>query len=96
MPDESWQKVREIFDSALRRAPEERREFVVEACSGNKEMLDEVESLLSSLDSAENFMETPAVAEVAEAIGGNRKKLEKGNSLPPPTVSMEHRNISVP
>ncbi len=28
MADEKWQKVREIFDDALRRQPEERRRFV--------------------------------------------------------------------
>ena len=65
MADEKWQKVREIFDSALRRKPEERRNFIIEACGGNKTLLAEVESLLSSLDGAESFMETPAVAKVA-------------------------------
>ncbi len=61
MADEKWQKVREIFDSALRRQPEERRKFINQACGGDKTLLAEVESLLSSLDSAESFMETPAV-----------------------------------
>ncbi|MGB7207461.1 MAG: protein kinase [Pyrinomonadaceae bacterium] len=81
MADESWQKVREIFDSALLRKPDERRKFIGEACGGNKTLLAEVESLLSSLDSAESFMETPAVAEVADAIGDNGNKLEQGHSL---------------
>ena len=66
MADEKWQKVREIFDSALRHEPEERRRFVNEACGEDKTLLAEVESLLSSLDSAESFMETPAVAKVAD------------------------------
>ena len=65
MADEKWQKVREIFDSALRHKPDERRRFVNEVCGDDKTLLAEVESLLSSHDSAESFMETPAVAEVA-------------------------------
>ncbi len=60
MADNNWQKVREIFDSALRRQPEERRRFIHEVCGGDKTLLAEVESLLSALDSAESFMETPS------------------------------------
>lgn len=78
MTDEKWQKVREIFDSALRRKPEERRKFVHEACGGDKTLLSEVESLLSSLGSAESFMETPAVVKVADIIEAETRKLQKG------------------
>ncbi len=46
MVDEKWQKVREIFDSALRRKPEERRKYVHEACAEDKLLLAEVESPL--------------------------------------------------
>ncbi|HJZ11720.1 MAG TPA: serine/threonine-protein kinase, partial [Acidobacteriota bacterium] len=78
MSDSKWQKVREIFDSALRRQPEERRRFVNEVCGDDKTLLAEVESLLSSHDSAESFMETPAVAKVAGIIEAETKKLEAG------------------
>ncbi len=78
MVDEKWQKARETFDSALRRQPEERRKFVNEVCGDDKTLLAEVESLLSSLDSAESFMETPAVARVAGVFETETKKLETG------------------
>src|SRR5215216_443142 len=78
MADETWQKVREIFDSALRQSPDERRRFVNEVCGHDKILLAEVESLLSSLDNAEGFMETPAVAEVADVIEAEQKRLEAG------------------
>jgi serine/threonine-protein kinase len=78
MVDEKWQKVREIFDSALRRKPEERQNYIIEVCGEDKTLLTEVESLLSSLDSADSFMETPAVAKVAEVIEAGIKKLERG------------------
>ena len=47
MVDEKWQKVRETFDSALRRQPEERRRFVNEVCGDDKTLFAEVESLLN-------------------------------------------------
>jgi len=78
MAEKNWQKVREIFDSALRHKPEERRRFVNEVCGNDKTLFAEVESLLSSHDSAESFMETPAVAEVAHMIEIETKKLEAG------------------
>jgi serine/threonine protein kinase len=78
MVDEKWQKMREIFDSALRRQSEERQKFVLEACGNDKTLLTEVESLLSSLDNADSFMETPAVAKVADIIEAETKKLERG------------------
>ena len=78
MADAKWQKVREIFDSALRHKPDERRRFVNEVCGDDKTLLAEVESLLSSHDSAESFMETPAVAKVAHMIEIEPKKLEAG------------------
>ena len=68
--------VRKIFDDALRQKPEERQKFVNQVCGGDKTLLAEVESLLSSHDSAESFMETPAVAKVARGL----LKLKQRNS----------------
>lgn len=78
--NDDWQKVRKIFDSAIRRQPEERREFVRGACGEDESLLAEVESLLASLDGAESFLETPAVAKVADVIAEETatKKLKRG------------------
>lgn len=81
MADEKWQRVREVFDSAIRRRPDEREAFVRGACGVDEELLFEVESLLSSLDSADGFMEAPAVEAVADVFSNNGNKLEKGQSL---------------
>ena len=77
MNPERWQRIREIFDSALRQEPEERQKFVNGACGDDKTLLAEVESLLASHDGAESFMETPAVAGVADLIDAEHK-LETG------------------
>jgi eukaryotic-like serine/threonine-protein kinase len=81
MADDYWQKVREIFDAALRRQPDERRGFVRKACGDDEALLVEVGSLLSSLENAGSFLETPAVAGAAGAILGNGKRLEKGERV---------------
>src|SRR5687767_11801584 len=78
MADEKWQRVRDIFDLALSRRFEDRQKFINDACGEDRSLLGEVESLLSSHDSAEGFMESPAVARVADMIEVESKKLEAG------------------
>ena len=43
MADDNWQKVREIFDSALRLKPDERRRCVNDVCGDYKTLIAEVE-----------------------------------------------------
>ncbi len=78
MADENWQKVREVFDAALRQEPEERQNYINQACGDDKDLLTEVESLFSSLAKSDDFLETHAVAHVAGIIEADTKGLEKG------------------
>ena len=78
MADDNWQKVREVFDVALRQKPEERQNYIVETCGEDKLLLAEVESLLASLSGADSLMETPAVAKVADVFEAETKTVEKG------------------
>jgi serine/threonine protein kinase/Tfp pilus assembly protein PilF len=78
MADDNWQKVREVFDAALQQKPEERQSYINQVCSDDKTLLMEIESLFSSFDRAEDFMETPAVATVADIIEPETKTLESG------------------
>src|SRR5512133_1022350 len=55
-----WKKVFDLFQSAVERAPEERAAFLDESCHGDEGMRREVESLLTSHERAENFIEVPA------------------------------------
>jgi serine/threonine protein kinase/Tol biopolymer transport system component len=81
MADESWHKVREIFDAALRREPAARRQFVSQACDGDAGLLAEVESLLSSFDEVGDFMEKPAIYGVADEVLADSRKLREGQRL---------------
>ena len=70
MKAERWENVIDLFQSALERAPEERTAFVDESCHGDEGMRREVESLLTSHERAENFIEVP-VFEVAPELVPN-------------------------
>ena len=76
-----WQKVKIVFDDALRRLPEVRHEFLQEACAGDPQLLNEVESLLASLATADQFLETPAVVQIAENLPENEGLLAGGQIL---------------
>ena len=65
---ERWNKVIDLFQSALERAPEERAGFLDEACHGDEGMRLEVESLLTSHERAENFIEVPAFKAAPELV----------------------------
>src|SRR5258707_3836297 len=67
-----WKKVFDLFQSAVERAPEERAAFLDESCYDDEGMRREVESLLTSHERAENFIEVPAF-EVAPELVTNDK-----------------------
>jgi len=78
--NDRWQRVNQIFEAALEFAAEERRAFVSGACNGDESLRQDVESLLAAHNEAQNFMERPAVAEVAEVVL-DFKKLFKGQNV---------------
>src|SRR5918993_5221188 len=81
MTPERWQQVKEIFHAALDRAPAERDSFLEEACAGDAEARDEVESLISAHEQSGEFLEAPAYAVAAETLAGGRERLARGTRL---------------
>ncbi|MDH3494208.1 MAG: tetratricopeptide repeat-containing serine/threonine-protein kinase, partial [Acidobacteriota bacterium] len=81
MEQEHWQQVKNIFADAVRQKPEVRRQFLEEACDGDQEVWREVESLLSSYDDADSFLESPAVVGVAESFEAGIPQLAAGQTL---------------
>ncbi|HEY0427079.1 MAG TPA: protein kinase [Pyrinomonadaceae bacterium] len=63
MPDNRWQQIEEIFQSALDLAPAERLRFVAESSAGDVQLREEVEKLLANYESAESFIESPVWTE---------------------------------
>lgn len=81
LKNDSWEKLKDIFQEALERPPHLREQFLSEACGGDDEMRDEIRQLLASFDQDDEFMESPAIGEVAEAIVGKRDTLKKGQRV---------------
>ena len=72
MTSERWQQVNDLFQSVADHTPEERRTFLQTACQGDEALRREVESLIASYESAENFIETPAFEVVPELLTDER------------------------
>src|SRR5215471_13227409 len=60
MKHERWERLNDLFQSALERAPEERPAFLKEACHGDEELRRAVERLIVADKRVENFIESPA------------------------------------
>jgi serine/threonine-protein kinase len=59
MTPERWRQVDQLLQDTLERGPGERVAFLAEACGGDEELRQEVESLLSFHERAESFIEEP-------------------------------------
>jgi serine/threonine protein kinase len=72
MEPERWQRVGEIYHSALKLAPTERAAFLRNQCQEDEDLLKEVESLLSCEAPAANFIESPAFEIAAKLIAKDK------------------------
>jgi serine/threonine protein kinase len=59
---ERWAQIRQIFDGALERSEVDRAAYLRVVCARDDELRREVESLLSSHDSAGDFLDKPAAS----------------------------------
>ena len=81
MTPERWQKVKEIFQSALERAPSERSAFLAGACGGDETLREEVESLIASHEKDGSFIDSPAYEAAAELIVNEKAELKPGQVI---------------
>ena len=81
MNQDRWQKIKGLFEDALKLAPIERQRFLDEACGQDDELRREVESLLVSHENALSFLENPASDEVASLIMKSPENLTVGKSF---------------
>src|SRR5438094_3415446 len=79
MYSDRWQQIKQLFNDALQREPSQRAMFLAEACAGDDELRAEVEELLDSYQT--DFMDRPAVGEVADLILGTQEKLASGQRV---------------
>src|SRR4026208_2461751 len=81
MTPERWQQVNDLFQSVADRTADERREFLQTACQGDEALRREVESLIASHDSAQNFIESPAFEVAPELLASKHPGAIKGELI---------------
>ncbi|CAN5210735.1 hypothetical protein BH10ACI1_BH10ACI1_15290 [soil metagenome] len=74
MKRENWEKVKQIFNDALEIAPSERETFLDKICGDDEDLRRETEVLLKSFE--DDFLETPAVEQVADVIAEEQNPLK--------------------
>jgi eukaryotic-like serine/threonine-protein kinase len=81
MTPERWRRVKEIFQSAIQRAPGERAVFLESACDGDEVLRKEVESLIMSHEKSGEFIDSPAYEGAAEMIVDDKAELKPGQAV---------------
>ena len=81
MTPDQWKKAKGLFDEIQKLPQDHRIGFLHENDDGDQAVRDEVESLIANCEEASEFLERPAVWEVAEAIVARTENLRPGQSL---------------
>ncbi|HEV2834588.1 MAG TPA: protein kinase, partial [Pyrinomonadaceae bacterium] len=81
MNPERWQRVKEIFNSAINYRPEERGLFISQACSGDDELRSEVESLIASHEKSGGFIDEPALQAAAGLLADTKAEMKPGDTV---------------
>ncbi|HEX9917924.1 MAG TPA: hypothetical protein VGA87_02090, partial [Pyrinomonadaceae bacterium] len=82
METDRAERVAELVESALERAPSEWGAFLSESCGDDQTLRAEVESLLRHQESARDFIESPAFQMAAELFDdGDDTELQAGQTL---------------
>ena len=81
MTPERWQQVKAIFNSAINYRPEERAQFISDACSGDDVLRSEVESLIASHEQSGNFIDEPAFKLAAPLLANENSELKPGQAI---------------
>ena len=81
MKPERWQQVEKLYHSALEKEVSERSAYLAEACAGDEGLRREVESLLAHEDSAQNFIESPALDVAAKLLANEQDSTVPGQTI---------------
>jgi len=74
----NWDRIRKLFDAAMRQPPDERRGFLEEQCRGDDSLRDAVLQLVEAADRPGNGPEG-IVGRAAEALAADRRSRDVGN-----------------
>ena len=94
MENERWQRVEELYHSALTREKEERAKFLADACKDDLTLCKEVESLLGADGRAADFIEAPAIQVAAQLLTPEEIEQHAPRSLAPGTTISHYRVLN--
>ncbi len=83
MKQQRWEQINELYYAALELADAERAALLAEACAGDEELRQEVESLLASNDQAGEFMSSSALDVAAKVLAAEQGKMLAGQQIGP-------------
>lgn len=81
MTPEQWQRVNDLFYTALERTPTERQAFLLEACATDSEIAREVESLLVAHHQADTLTGRPVFQQVVRVITDDEARQIAGKRI---------------
>ena len=81
MKPELWERINDLFQSAVERAPEDRAAFLEEACRGDEALCREVKSLIACYEPAVGFIESSAFEVAPELLSNDRAGAIVGESI---------------
>ena len=81
MTPERWQKVNNLFHSALKCDPTDRAAFLEQACSGDSALRIEIESLITSHDNSDGFVEAYPFEAAMGLLGEDQADLTAGQRI---------------
>ncbi len=81
MTPQRFQQISQIYHATLECEPEQRAAFLQQSCGGDRDLRQEVESLLASEKSAEAFFSSKGTKEKAKRLGGKPSQSLVGRTL---------------
>jgi len=81
MTPERWQQVERLYQAALAREAASRSAYLDEACAGDPDLRQEVDSLLAAQVQGDVLFETPAIEVVARRLADQAPRFEPGRQL---------------
>jgi len=89
MTPQRWQQIKELFNAALERGPDQWAKFLDEVCAGDVSLRAEIESLLAAHGQATSFFEKPATALVAALSSEEQDGWMEGRRIGPYRLQRE-------
>jgi len=87
MTPERWQQIDRLLEQTLEEEPEERADFLDNACADDSELRREVEALLTAHQQAGSFIEVPARVAATAGLAEPLTQSIQGRQLGPYTIS---------